>query len=62
MESIKQGKIDYWLIGTHHKKLNEKCRKLLEPYYDCVVDVMPSKEKMMGLCQDGTQLFRRKRL
>jgi FkbM family methyltransferase len=62
MESIKQGKIDYWLIGTHHKKLNEKCRRMLEPWYDCVVDIMPSKEKRMGFNQDGTQLFRRKGL
>jgi hypothetical protein len=62
MESIRQGRIDYWLIGTHHKKLNEKCRRMLEPYYDCVVDVMPSKEKRLGLNQDGTQLFRRKGL
>jgi FkbM family methyltransferase len=61
-ESIEQGRIDYWLIGTHHRKLNEKCRRMLEPYYDCVVDVMPSKEKRMGLNQDGTQLFRRKGL
>lgn len=62
MESIKQGKIDYWLIGTHSKGLNIKCRQMLEPYYDCVVDVMPSKEKRLGLCQDGTQLYRRKGL
>ncbi len=62
MESIRQGRIDYWLIGTHHKKLNEKCRRMLEAWYDCMVDVMPSKEKRMGLNQDGTQLFRRKGL
>lgn len=62
MESIGQGKIDYWLIGTHHKKLNEKCRQMLEPYCDCVVDVVPSNEKRMGLNQDGTQLYRRRGL
>jgi len=61
-ESIGQGKIDYWLIGTHHPKLNKKCRQMLESYYDCVVDVMPSKEKWMGLNQDGTQLYKRKGL
>jgi hypothetical protein len=62
MESIMQGRIDYWLIGTHHSKLNEKCRKMLETDYDCVIDIMPSKKKRMGLCQDGMQLYRRKGL
>lgn len=62
MKSIEQGNIDYWLIGTHHKNLNVKCEYLLHPWYECIVDTLPSKEKQLGLCQDGLQLFRRRGL
>lgn len=61
-EGIEHGRIDYWIIGTHHVRLNQKCRQMLEPWYDCIVDVMPSKEKRMGLKQDGAQLYKRKGL
>ena len=60
MKSIIKGNIDYWLIGTHHKNLNEKCEYLLHPFYECVVDILPDKEKQLGLCQDGLQLFKRR--
>lgn len=62
MNSIKQGKIDYWLIGTHSEKLNRECKELLIPYYYCVLNTLPSKEKQLGLCQDGLQLFKRRGL
>jgi FkbM family methyltransferase len=62
LSSIIKGNIDYWLIGTHSKQLNIKCEQLLRPWYECIVDILPSKEKQLGLCQDGLQLFRRREL
>jgi FkbM family methyltransferase len=64
LESIAQGKIDYWLVGTHGEQYNKRIEKMLSPYYETVVDIYPkSKAKAFGLqvqCQDGIQVFKRK--
>ena len=70
LKSIKRGRIDYWLIGTHRRwfrNTNDKLRRLLEPYYDVVVDLPPDKiGHVDGLkpiqCRDGIQVYKLKRL
>jgi FkbM family methyltransferase len=47
------GQINYWIIGTHHARLNDKIRLMLSKQYYCVIDKIPSKEKHKGLLQDG---------
>lgn len=64
-ESIKNDLIDYWLIGTHHRKLNEAIRQLLSPKFDLIVDVYPNSVATVNgfapvRCHDGIQLYKRK--
>lgn len=64
-ESIKNDLIDYWLIGTHDRKLNDALRDLLSPKFDLIVDIYPrSVGKVNGFApikvEDGIQLYRRK--
>jgi FkbM family methyltransferase len=62
IESIKQGKIDYWIVGTHHKKLNKRVNEMLSPWYELLVDTEPGKERKMKFTQDGIQLYKRRGL
>jgi FkbM family methyltransferase len=50
-------KPEYWIIGTHHRKINDEIIKLL-PDYRLVVNMVPGK-KQGRLGQDGLQLFER---
>lgn len=63
MESIKNGMIDYWKIGTHAIKYNDKIKELLSPYYDLVLNVYPySVGGVSGLkakVEDGIQVYKR---
>ena len=66
-ESIKNNLIDYWLIGTHHKNLNDALRRSLSQKYDLVIDIYPnSMVTVNGFrpveCHDGIQLYKRKGL
>lgn len=65
-ESIQRGKIDYWKIGTHNKKYNDKLKKLLTPYYDLMVDVYPNSiggiNGLKAKVEDGIQVYKRKGL
>lgn len=66
-ESINNDLIDYWLIGTHHPRLNEALSQLLSPRFDLIVDIYPnSVGKVDGFapisCHDGIQLFRRRNI
>ena len=65
--SIKDDLIDYLLIGTHEKKLNDKLRQLLSPKFDLVVDIYPNSVGIVDgfppvKCQDGIQLYKRKNI
>lgn len=64
MESVKAGKVDYWLIGTHKAQHNENIRRLLSPYYELVVDVAPNgiggADGLKALCGDGVMVWKRK--
>jgi FkbM family methyltransferase len=65
-DSIKNGMIDYWLIGTHHPRLNEALLKLLSPEFELVVNILPDTiARIEGFApiqtHDGIQLYRRKR-
>jgi FkbM family methyltransferase len=66
-DSIKNDLIDYFLIGTHDRELNDSLRQLLSPKYDLVVDIYPdSVGRVDGFplirCQDGVQLYKRKNM
>ncbi len=66
-KSIRNGLIDYLIIGTHDKRLNDTLRKLLSPRFDLIVDIYPNSiGKIDGFspirCQDGIQLYRRKNM
>ena len=65
-ESIDEGKIDYWKIGTHGKKYNKKLEKILTPYYDLLVNVYPYSiggvDGLLAKVEDGIQVYRRKGL
>ena len=50
----------YWLIGTHSSNLNKEVYSILSREYDCIKDILPSKEKVRGIGQDGLQLWRKK--
>jgi FkbM family methyltransferase len=64
-QSISNGIIDYWLIGTHAPDLNEKLKKYLSSKYDIIVNIYPdSLSKPEGFApvktHDGIQLYKRK--
>jgi FkbM family methyltransferase len=66
-ESIKNGLIDYWLIGTHHKDYNTSLKRLLSTTYDLIVDIDPGtlaniRNFAPVQCHDGIQLYKRKGL
>ena len=66
-ESIERDLIDYWLIGTHHPRLNEVLRLLLSPSFDLIVDLYPNSIGQVDgfapvSCHDGVQLFRRRNI
>jgi len=65
--SIKNDLIDYLLIGTHEKALNDKLRKLLSPKFGLIVDIYPNSIGIVDgfapiRCQDGIQLYKRKNI
>lgn len=66
MQAIQEGRIDYWKIGTHGAKYNRQLNKLLNPYYDLVVDVYPNSvggvNGLKAKVQDGIQVYKRKGL
>ncbi len=66
MESIKEGLIDYWKIGTHRRKHNDKRGEMLSPHYDLVVDVYPNSvggvDGLLAKVDDGIQVYQRKGL
>lgn len=53
--SIINNRIDYLMIGTHHRNNNLKLLDLLSPYYNLVVNIYPSEG-------DGLQVYQRKEL
>ena len=62
---IRNDLIDYWLIGTHHARLNEALKGLLSSRYDLLVEVYPDTVGRVGSfppvrCHDGIQVFQRK--
>ncbi len=66
-QAIESGRVDWWLIGTHGRKLHEKVKLLLEGRYEMVVDA-PSGQITditgdyrveIATGQDGIQLWRR---
>ena len=64
VNSIKNDLIDYMIIGTHHRKLNDMLRQLLSPKFDLIIDLYPnSVGKVNGFapirCGDGIQLYKR---
>jgi FkbM family methyltransferase len=63
--SIKKGIIDYWLIGTHSRKLNELLKSHLSPNFDLVVDLYPGAISKIDnfppiQTHDGIQVYKRK--
>jgi FkbM family methyltransferase len=66
-DSIKNDLIDYLIIGTHYRELNDSLRKLLSPKFDLAVDIYPNSVATLDgfppiRCQDGIQLYRRKNI
>jgi len=66
-ESIKNDLIDYLLIGTHDRELNDSLRTLLCPKFDLIVDIYPRTVGIVDgflpvACQDGIQLYKRKNI
>jgi FkbM family methyltransferase len=66
-ESIKNNIIDYWLIGTHARNLNDELAHFLSGKYELVVNLYPSAiGRVEGFapisCHDGIQLYKRKGL
>lgn len=63
-DTIEQGFIDYFLIGTHKREYNKELRETLEPKYECVVDLPPKSTNVFDgrtvECNDGIVLFQRK--
>jgi len=62
MESVKAGKVSYWLIGTHRAQHNENIRRLLLSHYELVVDVEPRSiggaDGLKALCGDGVMVWK----
>ena len=66
-ESIRNGLIDYLLVGTHSRDLNEALRQLLTPKFDSIIDIYPNSVGVVDgfapvKCQDGIQLWKRKNM
>lgn len=66
-ESLKLGRIDYIMVGTHSKDLHKECSSILYPYYNIVIDIEPkSIARLEGFppidCHDGILLGERKGL
>lgn len=66
-ESINNDLIDYLLIGTHHRELNDALRRLLSPKFDLIIDIYPrSVGKVDGFppikFHDGIQIYKRKNI
>ncbi len=66
-ESIKNDLIDYMLIGTHHRELNNLLRRVLSPKFDLIVDIYPNSVATVDgfnpiRCHDGIQLYRRQNI
>jgi len=64
-ESIKNELINYMLIGTHLRELNDALRRLLSPEFDLIVDIYPDSVATVNgfapiRCHDGIQLYKRK--
>jgi len=41
-KTIRDGAIDYWIIGTHGEKYHQQMQDILEPYYKLEVDIKPN--------------------
>lgn len=66
-DSIRNDLIDYMLIGTHLRELNDALRRLLSPKFDLVVDIYPDSVATVNgfapiRCHDGVQLYQRKNM
>lgn len=66
-KSIENDLIDYLIIGTHHRDLNDKLRQLLSSKFDVIVNIYPhSVGAVNGFppikVEDGIQLYRRKNM
>lgn len=67
-KSIKEGKINYFIIGTHKVDLSDLIKEELSNYYDCIIDLKPVSgmhsidgfNKPVNIPQDGIQVFKRK--
>lgn len=66
-KSIKDDLIDYLLIETHHRDLNNALRQLLCHKFNLIIDIYPnSMGKLDGFapvkCHDGVQIYKRKNM
>jgi FkbM family methyltransferase len=63
---IEKKMIDYWKIGTHGKKYNNELKKMLEPFYDLIIDIYPYSvggiDGLQAKVEDGIQVYKRKGL
>jgi FkbM family methyltransferase len=67
-KAIREGRVDWWMFGTHGKGYNDELEKMLGEKYEVVVNMYPGVVSLSGnerggvLCQDGIMLFKRKGL
>jgi len=64
-ESIKGGKIDYFIVGVHSNRLGVELRDLLSNYYECLIDIDRDSESRLPkllpvIVDDGVQVWRRR--
>jgi len=60
MRTIKAGKIDCWVIGTHGRRYNDILLAQLTPYYECILNLYPNSVNSRVICQDGIQVYKRR--
>jgi len=62
--TINEGLVDYFIIGTHRKEYNSGLRRVLEPMYECIIDLLPHSTNVVNSqtveCLDGMQVFKRR--
>jgi len=59
--AIKNGLVDYWIIGTHNKRYHHQLQNILEQHYKLEVDMKPKSitehNNMMVKMYDGIQVY-----
>jgi FkbM family methyltransferase len=66
-QSINHCKIDYLIIGTHSRELNDQLREFLSPKFNLIIDIYPNSVGIVDgfppiRCQDGMQIYKRKNI